>query len=194
MLPLHKKLKDDISPQRNQNIQLTNFKTAVLSLPAIFWTMTFYEENYKARYGHSTTNPSRSFYTSTVHYGRSKRRRLQIGDVTLTKHEPSSMIQSSVRILEEGLFERNPPDLLLLKTFPDVLDEDIPDDDAEKPRGFSLADPSWNDETALLETETVSSGLPTTLNQLETLDICLKTFLNRIQESGEAKQKQFAAL
>ena len=156
--------------------------------------MTFYEENYKARYGHSTTNPSKSFYTSIVHYGCSKRRRLQIDDVTLTKHEPSSMIQSSIGIFEEGLFERNPPDLLFLKNLPDVLDEDIPDYDAETLRGFSFADLSWNDEIALLETETVSSGLPTTLNQLETLDICLKTFLNRIQESGEAKQKQFAAL
>ena len=145
-------------------------------------------------FGHSLPNLSKLPYTSPVQYGRSKGRGLAIGDVTLIKHDPSSVIQSSVGILEGGLFEW-PPNLFVLKNFPNVLDEDIPDDDAEKPGGFSKADRSSTDETALFETcGTLSSPIRTTLNQLEILDICLKAFLNRIEQSGETKQKQFADL
>jgi len=83
-----------------------------------------------------------------VHCGRPKKGRILNGDVTVIDHYPSSMIQRSVKILEEGLFEWTPPNLSMLKNFPTALNEDIPEDDIEELEGFSSADRSSVDRTA----------------------------------------------
>ena len=100
-----------------------------------------------------------------MQYGLPKTRRLLSGDVTVIKHHPSSMIQRSVKILVEGLFEWS-PNLSVLKNFSIVLDGDRPDDNTKKYVGFSLADRSSIDKSAPFESKLPSSQLPTTNGKL----------------------------